>query len=105
METISRISLWLSKIGIFCAIITIIGSLISEWIGIDAEFTMLVFGISTLFTGGIGFTLGLIGNLKKHKQQENAQKGFKYGIYSLLILIASFVVLVIIYFSKVGALG
>lgn len=88
LPLISIISVWLSEIGIVCAIFTFIGPLISGQIGLDWEFVMLIFGLSTIFIGGLGFTLGLIGNVKKHEQQQSAQKGFKYGVYSLLILVA-----------------
>lgn len=64
--------------------------------------TEVIFGILTVFMGGLGFILGIIGNFKKHKYQKIAQKGFKYGIYSLLILIAFFVQMFIFYISAGG---
>lgn len=102
LSLISLISVWLSKIGIVCAILTIIGPLISGAIGADWEFTMLIFGLATIATGSLGFILGIIGNIKKHERQQDAQKGFEYGIYALSIILLGFIGFIIYYFIKGG---
>lgn len=89
MKNISIFSIWLSKISIFCAIATVILYLISDSININGESIILIFGLSTMILGSLGLMSGIIGNLKKHELQEVAQKGFKYGAYSMLILFIS----------------
>lgn len=87
LSVIAIISIWLSRIGITFSLLTILVPQISD---INYDSSAVFLGIPAMLIGILSLSLGLLGMLKPHEKYQNARKGFKNGIWTLLILILGF---------------